>query len=303
MLQDALGRANRFSGVVAGDHEIVDDVYVRTWFGERGRAARAHALADALEAFDAAVDAGAAPARAATTPALATAVAAVQASRLRLTARAAGDRVVEHPEPGEPARARARGRGLRGRLPRTPVARARSRPHARRLRAARGRSPGAARAAAPHAADGRGRRARRSGPARRAVRAARQGHPRGAHEPAGHGVLRRLRGAELDRDRAPGEPRDDALARQGSSEVAVHDERARLPDRRARRARARARAAAADRDRRDAARRGRGRLPARDGLRPQLAEDPVPLRRPRRGDGLGADRLERSRAPAPRRRG
>ena len=92
MLQDALGRANRFSGVVAGDHEIVDDVYVRTWFGDEV-AARARGLADALAVFDAAVDAGQAP-PALDDAALATAVAAVQASRLRLSARAAGDRVV-----------------------------------------------------------------------------------------------------------------------------------------------------------------------------------------------------------------
>ena len=92
MLQDALGRANRFSGVVTGDHEIVDDVYVRTWFGDEV-AARARALADALAAFDAAVDAGQAP-PGPDDAALATAVAAVQASRLRLSARAAGDRVV-----------------------------------------------------------------------------------------------------------------------------------------------------------------------------------------------------------------
>ena len=92
MLQDALGRANRFSGVVAGDHEIVDDAYLRTWFGAEV-AVRARELADALAGFDAAVDAGRAPPVPADA-ALANAVAAVEAARLRLSARAAGDRVV-----------------------------------------------------------------------------------------------------------------------------------------------------------------------------------------------------------------
>lgn len=92
MLQDALGRANRFSGVIAGDHELVDDVYVRTWFGD-GVAAHARTLHDALAAFDRTVDAGE-PAPATEDRVLATAIAAVQASRLRLSARAAGDRVV-----------------------------------------------------------------------------------------------------------------------------------------------------------------------------------------------------------------
>ena len=92
MLQDALGRANRFSGVVAGDHEVVDEVYLRTWFGDEV-ASSARELADALAAFDAAVDAGEPP-PVPGSAALASAVAAVEASRLRLTARAAGDRVV-----------------------------------------------------------------------------------------------------------------------------------------------------------------------------------------------------------------
>ncbi len=98
MLQDALGRANRFSGVVAGDHEIVDEAYLRTWFGD-AVATHTRALHDLLAAFDVAVDDGE-PVPAIEDAAFATAVAAVQASRLRLSARAAGDRVASFTEAG-----------------------------------------------------------------------------------------------------------------------------------------------------------------------------------------------------------
>lgn len=92
MLQDALGKPNRFSGITPVDHEIVDDTYVHTWFGD-SVASLTRQLADCLADFDDALAAHA-PVPEAPSPALATAVAAIEASRLRLTARAAGDRVI-----------------------------------------------------------------------------------------------------------------------------------------------------------------------------------------------------------------
>ncbi len=92
MLQDALGKPHRFSGITPVDHEIVDDSFLLSWFGD-GVASLARELADCLAEFDDAIACGA-PIPEAPSAALATAVAAVQASRLRLTARAAGDRVI-----------------------------------------------------------------------------------------------------------------------------------------------------------------------------------------------------------------
>jgi len=92
MLQDTLGKSYRYSAINASDHEIVDDTYVFTWFGDTV-AAYVRALLDYRMLFEAAVDAGETP-PAPPNPAIATAVAALEASRLRLTARAAGDHVI-----------------------------------------------------------------------------------------------------------------------------------------------------------------------------------------------------------------
>lgn len=92
MLQDALGKPHRFSGITPLDHEIVDDAFLYTWFGD-GVATLVRQLADCLADFDDAIAAGA-PIPEAPSAAMATALAAIEASRLRLTARAAGDRVI-----------------------------------------------------------------------------------------------------------------------------------------------------------------------------------------------------------------
>lgn len=92
MLQDALGKPYHFSAISTDEHEIIDDEYVFSWFGD-SVASHARILRDYLDSFEAAVATGAAmpepPSRE-----IATATAAIQASRLRLTARAAGDRVI-----------------------------------------------------------------------------------------------------------------------------------------------------------------------------------------------------------------
>ena len=92
MLQDALGKPYRYSAISADDHEIVDDAYVLSWFGDTV-AAHVRTIADALETFDAAMSRGEPPPEA-PSPEIATIIAAVMASRLRLTARAAGDHVI-----------------------------------------------------------------------------------------------------------------------------------------------------------------------------------------------------------------
>jgi len=92
MLQDTLGKQSRYSSVSAIDHEIVDDTYIFTWFGD-AVAGLVRELNDYLKAFSDAVDAGV-PVPEPPSPEIATAVAAVHASHLRLTARAAGDKVI-----------------------------------------------------------------------------------------------------------------------------------------------------------------------------------------------------------------
>ena len=92
MLQTAIGKPYRYSAISSKDHEIVDDAYVFTWFGD-AVATHVRTLADALAAFESAMARGEPPPRA-PTPEMATAIAAVMASRLRLTARAAGDHVI-----------------------------------------------------------------------------------------------------------------------------------------------------------------------------------------------------------------
>ena len=92
MLHDTLGKPYRYSAINASDHEIVDDTYVFTWFGDTV-ASFVRTLNDYVQLFEAAVEAGEAPPEPPSS-ALATAVAALEASRLRLTARAAGDHVI-----------------------------------------------------------------------------------------------------------------------------------------------------------------------------------------------------------------
>ncbi len=92
MLQEAYGKAYRYSAFSSHDKELVDDTYLRTWFGE-DVAALVIALAAYRQEFEKAVSNNE-PVPAAPSPELATATAAVYASRLRLNARAAGDKVI-----------------------------------------------------------------------------------------------------------------------------------------------------------------------------------------------------------------
>ncbi len=92
MLQDAIGKQHRFSPISSSESEQVDDDYVLTWFGDEV-ASLVRVLADYLTLFDECVDASE-PLPQPPSPEIATATAAIQASRLRLVARAAGDKVV-----------------------------------------------------------------------------------------------------------------------------------------------------------------------------------------------------------------
>ena len=118
MLQDALGKAHRYSAISAGDHEVVDHSYVFTWFGN-GVAELTRTLAEALARFEAAMLQGQPPPEA-PTPEIATAIAAVSASRLRLSARAAGDHIISFLGPADRAELAALGVDCSGDFPERP---------------------------------------------------------------------------------------------------------------------------------------------------------------------------------------
>lgn len=92
MLQGAYGKPYRYSAITSSDHEIVDESYLFSWFGE-AVASNVGVLNDYLNRFEAAIEAGDTPDDPPSKE-IATAVAAIEASRLRLTARAAGDQVI-----------------------------------------------------------------------------------------------------------------------------------------------------------------------------------------------------------------
>lgn len=92
MLQEAYGKAYRYSAFSSHDKELVDDTYLRSWFGD-DVAALVISLAAYLKEFEKAVSNNE-PVPEAPSPQLATATAAIFASRLRLNARAAGDKVI-----------------------------------------------------------------------------------------------------------------------------------------------------------------------------------------------------------------
>lgn len=92
MLQGTLGKKCQYSPITEGDYEVIDEAYIFSWFGDRV-ANDVQVLGDYLARFEAALAAGE-EAPPAPSKAIATAVAAIQASHLRLTARAAGDQVI-----------------------------------------------------------------------------------------------------------------------------------------------------------------------------------------------------------------
>ncbi len=92
MLQEAYGKANRYSAFSSHDTELVDDTYLRSWFGD-DVAELVVSLANYLKVFERAV-CNNEPVPQAPSPELATATAAIHAGRLRLNARAAGDKVI-----------------------------------------------------------------------------------------------------------------------------------------------------------------------------------------------------------------
>lgn len=92
MLQDSLGKPYRYSAINTTDHDLVDNTYVFTWFGDTV-ASYVRALNDYIHLFEQSIDDCRTPPEPPSAE-LATALAAYQASRLRLTARAAGDHVI-----------------------------------------------------------------------------------------------------------------------------------------------------------------------------------------------------------------
>ncbi len=92
MLQQAYGKAHRYSAFSTHDKELVDDSYLLTWFGDTV-AKLVVELSDYRKVFEKAVlnDEPVPPAPSAQ---IASAVAAIYAGHLRLTARAAGDQVI-----------------------------------------------------------------------------------------------------------------------------------------------------------------------------------------------------------------
>ena len=115
MLQDAIGKQHRFSAISSNESEEVDDNYILTWFGD-SVASLVRVLSDYLIAFDEAVDSSNTP-PAPPSPAIATATAAIQASRLRLVARAAGDKVISFLDAAGRADLEARGIDCSGDFP------------------------------------------------------------------------------------------------------------------------------------------------------------------------------------------
>ncbi len=92
MLHDTLGKPYRYSAITSADHEIVDHSYLFSWFGD-SVANYVQVLNTYLEQFEIAIGHNEHPPEPPSAE-IATAVAAIAASRLRLTARAAGDQVI-----------------------------------------------------------------------------------------------------------------------------------------------------------------------------------------------------------------
>lgn len=92
MLQDSYGKPYRYSAFSSEDKELVDDIYLQSWFGDVVPGL-VKTLAEYLSLVEQAViEQGKLPEP--PDPGIATAAAAVFASRLRLVARAAGDQVI-----------------------------------------------------------------------------------------------------------------------------------------------------------------------------------------------------------------
>ena len=119
MLHGTLGKAYRYSAISSNDHEIVDDSYIISWFGD-AVASHVRILDDYLQQFEQAIELGVTP-EAPPTREIATAVAAIEASRLRLTARAAGDQVISFLDPQSLAELRAAGVNTNCDFPERPI--------------------------------------------------------------------------------------------------------------------------------------------------------------------------------------
>ncbi len=92
MLQDSYGKAHRYGAFSTEDNELVDSTYLFSWFGD-SVAKLVLAINEYLVEFNQAVESGTEIPQPPSAE-IATAIAAIQASRLRLVARAAGDKVI-----------------------------------------------------------------------------------------------------------------------------------------------------------------------------------------------------------------
>lgn len=118
MLQDALEKPYIFSALSSDEHEIVDQDYLKSWFGA-SVASLAYQIKDALEKFIASVEAGS-PIDELGSSRISNCVAAIAASRLRLTARAAGDFVISFLDRPRRAELAAKGVDLHSDFPEKP---------------------------------------------------------------------------------------------------------------------------------------------------------------------------------------
>ncbi len=118
MIQDAIGKPYLFSSLSSTEYEIIDDEYINTWFGNT-IALLSRKIQQALAQFERSVLAGKPPEPIADKN-IATSVAAIYASRLRLTARAAGDGVISFLDPSRHAELQQIGVDTRSDFPERP---------------------------------------------------------------------------------------------------------------------------------------------------------------------------------------
>jgi hypothetical protein len=118
MLQDSYGKPYRYSAFSSRDKETVDDIYLQTWFGDvvPGLVKK---LAGYLNSFELAVDTGLTPPDPPDAE-TATASAAIFASRLRLVARAAGDKVISLMDADQKRQLESHGVSCQGDFPERP---------------------------------------------------------------------------------------------------------------------------------------------------------------------------------------
>lgn len=118
MLQESYGKCYCYSAFSSADKELVDDAYLHSWFGS-DVASLVIKIAGYMKEFEKAAIATE-PLPEAPSAEIATAVAALYASRLRLTARAAGDKVISFMDAQQREHLRAMGVNCEAKIPELP---------------------------------------------------------------------------------------------------------------------------------------------------------------------------------------